>query len=73
MMPRLPQLLAVALVCTLPMVSGAFAAEPADREQPVSIEANRGSIDNRNNVHIFEGGVVLIGTTLIPLLSGLFG
>ncbi|MCB1908389.1 MAG: lipopolysaccharide transport periplasmic protein LptA [Rhodocyclaceae bacterium] len=34
-------------------------AERADSEQPVSIEANRGSIDNRNNVHVFEGNVVL--------------
>ena len=41
------------------LLPAAVQAERADSEQPVSIEANRGSIDNRNNVHVFEGNVVL--------------
>ncbi|MCB1956448.1 MAG: lipopolysaccharide transport periplasmic protein LptA [Rhodocyclaceae bacterium] len=43
---------------------GALAAR-GDSEQPVSIEANRGSIDNRKNVHVFEGGVVLSQGSLV--------
>ena len=34
-------------------------AENADRNQPVNIEADRLTVDDRNKVHIFEGSVVL--------------
>lgn len=40
-------------------------AERADRNQPVNIEANRVSVDDRNKVHIFEGKVVLTQGTLV--------
>lgn len=34
-------------------------AEKADRDQPVNIEADRLTVDDRNKVHIFEGNVIL--------------
>lgn len=40
-------------------------AERADRSQPVNIEASRGSVDDRNKVHVFEGNVVLTQGTLV--------
>lgn len=40
-------------------------AERADRNQPVNIEANRVSVDDRNKVHIFEGSVVLTQGSLV--------
>lgn len=39
-------------------------AERADRDQPVNIEANRVSVDDRNKIHTFEGEVVLTQGTL---------
>ena len=53
---------AALLILALP---AAAMAERGDSSQPVSIEANRGSIDNRNKVHIFEGSVVLTQGTLV--------
>ena len=52
-------LLALAIVCTPAL------AERADRGQPVNIEANRVTVDDRNKVHIFEGDVVLTQGTLM--------
>lgn len=46
-------------------LAGTALAALADRDQPVSIEASQGSIDNRNKVHIFEGSVVLSQGTLV--------
>lgn len=40
-------------------------AERADRSQPVNIEANRVTVDDRNKVHVFEGDVVLTQGTLV--------
>jgi lipopolysaccharide export system protein LptA len=39
-------------------------AERADRNQPVNIEANKVTVDDRNKVHVFEGNVVLTQGTL---------
>lgn len=39
-------------------------AERADRDQPVNIEADRVTVDDRNKVHIFEGSVILTQGTL---------
>lgn len=50
----------LALAAALPAL-----AERADRTQPVNIEANRVSVDDRNKVHIFEGNVVLTQGTLV--------
>ena len=55
-MTPLARLIPLLLVCLVPL---AASAARGDSEQPVSIEANKGSIDNRKNVHVFEGGVVL--------------
>ncbi|HAF55427.1 MAG TPA: lipopolysaccharide transport periplasmic protein LptA [Thauera sp.] len=40
-------------------------AEKADRDQPVNIEADRLTVDDRNKVHIFEGNVILTQGTLV--------
>ena len=39
-------------------------AERADRNQPVNIEANKVTVDDRNKVHVFEGNVILTQGTL---------
>lgn len=39
-------------------------AERADSKQPVNIEADRVSVDDRNKTHTFEGNVVLSQGTL---------
>jgi len=39
-------------------------AERADRSQPVNIEANKVTVDDRNKVHVFEGDVILTQGTL---------
>ncbi|MCV2218281.1 MULTISPECIES: lipopolysaccharide transport periplasmic protein LptA [unclassified Thauera] len=40
-------------------------AESADRQQPVNIEADRMTVDDRNKVHVFEGNVVLTQGSLL--------
>ncbi|MDR3087500.1 MAG: lipopolysaccharide transport periplasmic protein LptA [Azoarcus sp.] len=39
-------------------------AEPLNREQPVNIDADKVTVDDRNKVHVFEGNVVLTQGTL---------
>lgn len=39
-------------------------AERADRNQPVNIEANKVTVDDRNKIHVFEGNVILTQGTL---------
>jgi lipopolysaccharide export system protein LptA len=39
-------------------------AERSDRNQPVNIEANKVTVDDRNKVHVFEGAVILTQGTL---------
>lgn len=56
---RLALVLALAVGCV-----PAAVAERADREKPVNIEADRMTVDDRNKVHVFEGGVVLTQGTL---------
>ncbi|WP_373322767.1 lipopolysaccharide transport periplasmic protein LptA [Aromatoleum toluolicum] len=61
MRTSLPALLALALG----LLSQPVLAERADRDQPVNIEANRVTVDDRNKVHVFEGDVVLTQGTLV--------
>ncbi len=56
-------LLAAALAACVACAAPAF-AERSDREQPVNIEADRLTVDDRNKVHVFEGNVVLTQGTL---------
>jgi len=42
--------------CLLPL---AIHAEPADRDQPVHLEAGRVTVDDIKRIHVFEGNVVL--------------
>lgn len=53
------------LTALLTVASPAANAERADREQPVNIEADRVTVDERNKVHTFQGNVVLTQGTLV--------
>ena len=61
-MKRSSRVALVALILALPSL--AVRAERADRDQPVNIEADRVTVDDRNKVHIFDGSVVLTQGTL---------
>ncbi|THF61725.1 lipopolysaccharide transport periplasmic protein LptA [Pseudothauera rhizosphaerae] len=50
---------APALLLCFALASSAALAEPADREQPVNIEANHVTVDDRSKTHVFEGDVIL--------------
>jgi lipopolysaccharide export system protein LptA len=50
--------------CLLALFSLNVHAEKADREKPISIDADRFSMDDINKVQVFEGNVVLIQGTL---------
>jgi lipopolysaccharide export system protein LptA len=52
-----------ALLC-LTLASPLALAERADRDQPVNIEANHVTVDDRSKTHTFEGDVVLSQGTL---------
>ncbi|MDI3490154.1 MAG: lipopolysaccharide export system protein LptA, partial [Thauera sp.] len=56
--------LAIALATLFGMSQHAF-AERADRDQPVNIEADNMTVDDRNKVHVFEGSVVLTQGSLV--------
>ena len=49
---------------SLTLASVAAHAERADSKQPVNIEADRVSVDDRNKTHTFEGNVILSQGTL---------
>lgn len=49
---------------SITLASMAAHAERADSKQPVSIEADRVSVDDRNKTHTFEGNVILGQGTL---------
>lgn len=61
---RLIAPLALALAALFGASQPAF-AERADRNQPVNIEADRMTVDDRNKVHVFEGSVVLTQGSLV--------
>jgi lipopolysaccharide export system protein LptA len=58
-------LLSALLALSTGLAASAAFAERADRNQPVNIEANRVTVDDRNKVHVFEGDVVLTQGTLV--------
>lgn len=69
-MTRFPLLIALSALSTLSTLSAClFAlpahAESADRKQPVNIEADQMSVDDRNKVHVFEGNVILSQGSLL--------
>ena len=64
-MKHTPALTLAALASVIALLPAAARAERADRDQPVNIEANRVSVDDRNKVHVFEGDVVLTQGTLV--------
>jgi lipopolysaccharide export system protein LptA len=60
-----PRLLASLVLAALALAAGPAFAERADRDKPVNIEADRGTVDDRNKVNVFEGSVVLTQGTLV--------
>lgn len=56
------QLLCLTLLLALLPI--AALAELADRDQPVNIEADHATVDDRNKTHTFEGNVILTQGTL---------
>lgn len=55
-------ILSLALLCA---GIGPALSQNVDREQPVNIEADRVTVDDRNKVHTFEGNVVLTQGSLV--------
>ena len=55
---------ALAAVCLLAALALPAAAEKADRDKPVNLEADRVTIDDAKQLAIFEGNVVLTQGTL---------
>jgi len=54
------------LLCSVLAVSPFNAlAERADRDQPINIEADRVTVDERSRTHTFDGNVVLTQGTLV--------
>ena len=54
----------VAACCLLAALAGGAAAERADRDKPVNLEADRVTIDDSKKIAVFEGNVVLTQGTL---------
>lgn len=55
--------LQVMLLATMLLPFTAHAVK-SDRDQPVQIEADKVTIDDRNKVHVFEGAVILVQGSL---------
>ena len=58
---KLPQALAAALLVAISVPS---LADKADREKPITLEADRVSMDDINKVQVYEGNVILTQGTL---------
>lgn len=56
---KLFRLAMTALLVALLVSPGISMAERNDRKQPVNIEADRVTVDDRNKTHTFEGNVIL--------------
>ena len=52
------------VTCLIATLAGPVLAERADREKPISLEADRISVDDVKKVQIYEGGVILRQGTL---------
>jgi lipopolysaccharide export system protein LptA len=61
-MSRLPT---SALLLTLAALTTPALAERADRDKPVTLEADRITVDDAKQVQVFEGSVVLVQGTLV--------
>lgn len=60
-----PALRGAAFALIVGMTPAPGLAEKADRDQPVNIEADRVTVDDRNKTHVFEGKVVLTQGSLV--------
>ena len=49
----------IGLVATLALASPLVAALPEDRAQPIHLEANRGQLDQKTGVSVYEGNVII--------------
>ncbi|MGH9576451.1 MAG: LptA/OstA family protein, partial [Terriglobales bacterium] len=52
------------LCCFVAALAAPAAAEKADRDKPVNLEADRVTIDDARQIALFEGNVVLTQGTL---------
>lgn len=57
--------LTASLLVALAALSQPALAQNADRQQPVNIEADRMTVDDRNKLHVFEGNVILSQGSLV--------
>lgn len=53
------------LALALSLITQPAFAERTDRQQPVNIEADHMTVDDRNKVHVFEGNVILTQGSLL--------
>jgi len=58
------RILLAAIAVSLTVAMPTYAQSP-DRSQPVNIDADKVTVDDRNKVHVFEGNVVLTQGTLM--------
>ncbi len=49
----------IGLVATLALASPLVVALPEDRAQPIHLEANRGQLDQKTGVSVYEGNVII--------------
>lgn len=54
----------ILVTCLMATLAGPVLAERADREKPISLEADRINVDDVKKVQIYEGGVILRQGTL---------
>lgn len=64
-MNSIPRITALGGIVCLAFATGPAVAEKADRDKPVSIEADRVSVDDVRKVQTFEGNVMLAKGTLV--------
>ncbi|MCL2875838.1 MAG: lipopolysaccharide transport periplasmic protein LptA [Betaproteobacteria bacterium] len=58
------RILSAAIIVLLSVAMPAHAQSP-DRSQPVNIDADKVTVDDRNKVHVFEGSVILTQGTMM--------
>ncbi|MEY3202467.1 MAG: Lipopolysaccharide export system protein LptA [Pseudomonadota bacterium] len=63
MLKRTPPLFLISALIIF--CAGPAHAENADRNQPINLEADKVSVDERNRLHIFEGNVTLTQGTMV--------
>jgi len=55
----------ILIIAALLLVAVPACAQSPDRNQPVNIDADKVTVDDRNKIHVFEGSVVLTQGTMM--------